>query len=244
MRSDILASYPSVDPARVHVVHNGIDTTMYHPTANDDVLARYGIDRTRPYVLFVGRITRQKGLVHLLAAARNFEPDVQLVLCASSPDTPEIAVEVAEGVEILRKERGAESVIWVQEPVPREELITLFTEARVFACPSVYEPLGIVNLEAMACETAVVASNVGGIPEVVVDGVTGALVPYDSAEPRAFEHAFADAVNRVAGDSDLARRMGAAGRSRAVSDFSWQAIAEQTVAVYQQAREVYERAAQ
>jgi len=180
--------------------------------------------------------------VHLLAAARTFDPDLQLVLCASSPDTPEIAEETSAGIDLLRKERGEHSIVWVQEPVPRDELISLFTHARVFACPSVYEPLGIVNLEAMACETAVVASNVGGIPEVVVDGVTGALVPYDPAEPRAFEHAFSDAINRVAGDPDLARRMGAAGRARAVSDFSWQAIAEQTVGVYQDARAVFERA--
>ena len=235
MRDDVLAAYPSIDPDRVHVVHNGIDTQVYRPDPGEHALDEIGIDRSRPYVLFVGRITRQKGIVHLVNAARRFDDDVVLVLCASSPDTPEIGAETATAVEKLREERGEDSVIWVQEQVPRDRIVQLFTHALAFVCPSIYEPLGIVNLEAMACETAVVASAVGGIPEVVVDGVTGLLVPYDAAEPRAFEVAFADAVNIVAADPQRARAMGAAGRSRAVSEFGWDAIADETIAVYESA---------
>lgn len=230
MRADVLAAYPAVDPDRVVVVHNGIDTLAYRPDPDDAALAEFGI--RRPYVLFVGRITRQKGIVHLIHAARRFEDGVQLVLCASSPDTPELGAETAAAIDSLREERGADSVVWIQEQLDRPRLVQLFSHALTFACPSVYEPLGIVNLEAMACETAVVASAVGGIPEVVVDGETGLLVPYDLAEPRAFEHAFADAVNSLAADPARARAMGARGRARAVSDFSWAAIAEQTLAVY------------
>ncbi|MCF8529924.1 MAG: glycogen synthase [Candidatus Nanopelagicales bacterium] len=233
MRKDILDCYPHIDPSRVHVIHNGIDTDLYRPDPSFDALDKYAIDPATPYVLFVGRITRQKGLPHLLAAARQFDSSVNLVLCASSPDTPEIAAEVADLVAQLRAERGEQSVTWIQEQVPRSELLQLFTHATVFACPSIYEPQGIVNLEAMACETAVVASNVGGIPEVVVDGETGVLVPYDPAEPRAFEHAFADAVNRVVADPLAAQALGAHGRARAVTAFAWNAIAQQTIAVYQ-----------
>ena len=235
MRADVLAAYPQVDPARVDVVHNGIDTEVYHPDPDTAAVTELGIDGSRPYVLFVGRITRQKGIVHLINAARRFDDDVQLVLCASSPDTKEIGEETAAAVDQLRAERGDSSVIWVQEQVVRPKLIQLFTHALAFVCPSIYEPLGIVNLEAMACETAVVASAVGGIPEVVVDGETGLLVPYDAAEPRAFEHAFADAVNTIATDPTRARAMGVAGRARAVSDFGWDAIADQTIAVYEAA---------
>jgi starch synthase len=235
MRADVLSAYPQVDPDRVAVVHNGIDTDVYRPDPSTDAVVELGIDGTRPYVLFVGRITRQKGIVHLINAARRFEDDVQLVLCASSPDTPEIGEETSAAVDQLRAERGDSSVIWVQEQVVRPKLIQLFTHALAFVCPSIYEPLGIVNLEAMACETAVVASAVGGIPEVVVDGETGLLVPYDAAEPRAFEHAFADAVNVMAADPSRARAMGASGRARAVSDFGWDAIADQTIAVYEAA---------
>ncbi len=235
MRGDVLTAYPSVDPDRVHVVHNGIDTAVYRPDAGTDVLDQYGIVESRPYVLFVGRITRQKGLVHLLKAARRFDDDVVLVLCASSPDTKEIGEETSAAVEQLRAERGESSVIWIQEQVARTKLVQLFTHALAFVCPSIYEPLGIVNLEAMACETAVVASAVGGIPEVVVDGTTGLLVPYDATEPAAFEFAFADAVNVLAADPQRAKMMGAAGRSRAVSDFGWDAIADRTIAVYDSA---------
>ncbi len=230
MRADVLASYPSVDPDKVNVVHNGIDTTVYRPDPSTAAVEQFGI--RRPYALFVGRITRQKGIVHLINAARRFEDNVQLVLCASSPDTPEIGEETAAAVARLREERGDDSVVWIEEQGDRTRLIQLFTHALVFACPSIYEPLGIVNLEAMACETAVVASAVGGIPEVVVDGETGVLVPYDAAEPRAFEHAFADAVNSVAADPQRADAMGAAGRLRAVSEFGWDSIANQTIAVY------------
>ena len=232
MRADVLSAYPMVDPAKVHVVHNGIDTHVYRPDPGTDVLDEYGIDARQPYVLFVGRITRQKGLVHLLNAARRFDDGVVLVLCASSPDTKEIGEETSAAVDQLRAERGESSVIWIQEQVMRTKLIQLFTHALAFVCPSIYEPLGIVNLEAMACETAVVASAVGGIPEVVVAGATGLLVPYDAAEPRAFEVAFADAVNNLAADPQRARAMGAAGRARAVSDFAWDAIADRTIAVY------------
>ena len=233
MRADVLTSYPAVDPERVVVVHNGIDTSVYRPDADDTPVRELNLKR--PYVLFVGRITRQKGIVHLVNAARRFEDGVQLVLCASSPDTPEIGEETALAVERLRAERGHDSVVWVQEQVERTALISLFTHALAFACPSIYEPLGIVNLEAMACETAVVASAVGGIPEVVVDGETGLLVPYDAKEPRAFEHAFADAINKLAADPARAMAMGVAGRRRAVSDFGWDAIADQTIAVYEAA---------
>lgn len=233
MRTDVLNAYANVDPDRVVVVHNGIDTSVYRPDPGQELLDALAI--RRPYVLFVGRITRQKGIVHLINAARRFADGVQLVLCASSPDTPEIGAETAEAVERLRAERGADSVVWIQEQVERTRLIELFTHALAFACPSVYEPLGIVNLEAMACETAVVASNVGGIPEVVVDGETGLLVPYDPAEPRAFEHAFADAVNVLADDPARAAAMGVAGRTRAEQHFGWDAIADQTIAVYEAA---------
>ena len=235
MRADVLSAYPNVDPARVAVVHNGIDTEVYRPDADTAACEEIGIDGSRPYVLFVGRITRQKGIVHLVNAARRFDDDVQLVLCASSPDTVEIGEETSAAVDKLRAERGDSSVIWVQEQVARPKLVQLFTHALAFVCPSIYEPLGIVNLEAMACETAVVASAVGGIPEVVVDGETGLLVPYDSSEPRAFEHAFADAVNVLAADPARAAQMGVAGRARAVSDFGWDAIADQTIAVYRDA---------
>ena len=235
MRADVLAAYPKVDPDRVVVVHNGIDTGAYHPDPATDAQAEVGIDPSRPYVLFVGRITRQKGIVHLINSARLFADDVQLVLCASSPDTAEIGAETSAAVDQLRATRGDSSVIWVQEQVARPTLIQLYTHALAFVCPSIYEPLGIVNLEAMACETAVVASAVGGIPEVVVDGATGLLVPYDAQEPKAFEHAFADAVNVLAADPDRAHAMGVAGRARAVSDFGWDAIADQTIAVYEAA---------
>lgn len=235
MKRDILNCYPHVDPQRVHVIHNGIDTEIYRPDPSFDSLEHYGIDPSKPYVLFVGRITRQKGLPHLLQAAKKFADGVNLVLCASSPDTPELAAEVENLIDELRAERGESSVTWIHTQVPRDQLLQLFTHAAVFACPSIYEPQGIVNLEAMACETPVVASNVGGIPEVVVDNETGLLVPYNSLEPRAFEHAFAEAVNRVVTDPAQARSFGAHGRARAVSEFSWDSIAQQTIALYQSA---------
>lgn len=232
MKSDIITCYPTIDPRRIHVIHNGIDTDLYRPDPSFAALDNYGVDPAKPYVLFVGRITRQKGLPHLLEAARRFEPNINLVLCAASPDTPELEAEVETLVAALRAERGENSVTWIQSQVPREDLLQLFTHATVFACPSIYEPQGIVNLEAMACETAVVASNVGGIPEVVVDNETGILVPYDPLEPQAFEYAFADAVNRVATDLAFARTLGAQGRARAVSSFGWDSIARQTIDLY------------
>ncbi len=233
MREDILHCYPQLDRERVHVVRNGIDTDLYAPDLRTDVPRRLGIDPRQPYVLFVGRITRQKGVAHLIAAAAEFEAGVQLVLCAGAPDTAELGEQTATAVEQLQAERGG--VIWVRQMLPREDLVQLLTHATVFVCPSVYEPLGIVNLEAMACGTAVVASAVGGIPEVVVDGETGLLVPYDEADPAAFEAGLAARTAELLSDPDRAARMGRAGRERAVRHFGWDTIAERT-------REVYEAA--
>jgi alpha-maltose-1-phosphate synthase len=231
MRGDVLAAYPAIDPARVHVVHNGVDTDFYAPDPATDVVERLGIDPARPYVLYVGRITRQKGLPHLLAAAHRLDPGVQLVLCASAPDTPQIAEEVAKGVADLGAERGG-GVFWIEEMLPRPEIVQLLTHATAFCCPSVYEPLGIVNLEAMACGTAVVASDVGGIPEVVVDGETGFLAHYEPAQAPEFEAALADGLNALVRDPARAAAMGAAGRARAVEHFAWDAIARETLAIY------------
>jgi starch synthase len=234
MRNDVLASYRDVDPDRVFVVHNGIDVAQYRPAPSPDVAARPGLGDDRPFVLFVGRITRQKGLPHLLRAARALTSDARIVLCASAPDTPELAAEVAAAVAELRQERGSDAVIWIEQMLPREELIALYSAAAAFVCPSVYEPLGIVNLEAMACGTAVVASDVGGIPEVVEDGATGILVHYDQAAPDAFEFGLATALDRLLADPGLADRMGSAGRVRAAAHFSWDAVAAKTVGVYRQ----------
>ncbi|MCK8674721.1 glycogen synthase [Rhodococcus sp. HM1] len=234
MRLDVLDAYPFVDPAKVHVVRNGIDTGVWHPgpaEGPESALDRLGVDPDRPMVAFVGRITRQKGVGHLIAAAHHLDPDIQLVLCAGAPDTPEIAAETERAVAELQERRGG--VFWVQEMLPTESVREILSAARVFVCPSVYEPLGIVNLEAMACETAVVASDVGGIPEVVQDGITGRLVHYNSYEPQTYERALAAAVDEIALDADLAARMGHAGRDRAVAEFSWAQIARQTLAVYQ-----------
>lgn len=235
MRNDVLTAYPMMNPDWVHVVHNGIDTSIYKNDPNTDHLEKYGIDPSRPYLLFVGRITRQKGLAHLLRAARHFDGDIQLVMAASAADTPEIEAEIGLAVRDLRRERGKESLIWIEEQVPKAALIQLFSHSLAFLCPSIYEPLGIVNLEAMACETAVVASDVGGIPEVVDNGRTGVLVHYDAADPEGFELTFAKAVNEVIADPERAREMGRAGRARAAEHFGWDAIAEQTIEVYQAA---------
>ncbi len=232
MRDDILACYPALDPGRVHVVHNGIDTALYRPDPGTAALRRAGVDPGRPYVLFVGRITRQKGVPHLLRAARALDPSAQLVLCAGAPDTPEIDREFRELVARLGAER--DGVVWIPEMLPRPEVVQLLTHASVFVCPSVYEPLGIVNLEAMACGTAVVASAVGGIPEVVDDGVTGLLVPYDEGDPGAFESALAEALARVLGDPAGAARLGAAGRERAVREFGWDRVARRTAGIYEE----------
>jgi starch synthase len=230
MRADVLDAYPFVDPARVHVIHNGIDTTLYAPSSSSDVLDRYGVSLDRPSALFVGRITRQKGLAHLLAAAPQIDPSVQLVLCAGAPDTPAIAAETSAAVAELAASRSG--VVWIRDMLPRAELVQLLTHASVFVCPSVYEPLGIVNLEAMACETAVVASAVGGIPEVVADGVTGLLVPCIAVEPAEFEAGLAAAVNDLALNPSRAAAMGVAGRERAEREFSWETIAHRTVELY------------
>jgi starch synthase len=231
MRADVIAAYPFVDPARVHVIHNGIDTTLYAPSTASDVLDRYGIDRSRPIALFVGRITRQKGLSHLLAAAPQIDRSVQLVLCAGAPDTAEIAAETTSAVAALSSRRSG--VVWVRDMLPRTDLVQLLTHATVFVCPSVYEPLGIVNLEAMACETAVVASAVGGIPEVVADGLTGLLVPCLAVEPAEFQAGLAAAVNELALNPERAAAMGLAGRERAVREFGWDTIAHRTVELYE-----------
>ncbi len=228
MARDVLGSYPELDPQRVHVVPNGIDSVEYAPVAAADVLERHGIDPATPYALFVGRITRQKGLAHLLRAAKDLPG--QLVLCAGAPDTPAIAAETAELVAQLQRRRGG--VVWVREMVPRPDVVALLSHATVFVCPSIYEPLGIVNLEAMACGTAVVASDVGGIPEVVVDGETGLLVAYDEADPVAFESELGTAVAALLADPAKAHAMGAAGRVRAVAHFGWDAVARQTMDLY------------
>jgi starch synthase len=228
MARDVLASYPELDPARVHVVYNGIDPTVYTPTTATDVLQRHGVDPAEPYALFVGRITRQKGLAHLLRAAKDVPG--QLVLCAGAPDTPEIAAETDALVAELRAAKP--DVVLISQMLPRPDVVQLLSHATVFVCPSVYEPLGIVNLEAMACGTAVVASAVGGIPEVVVDGTTGLLVPYDAADPGAFEAGLAQAMTELLEDPSRAAAMGAAGRDRALADFGWDAIARRTLEVY------------
>ena len=238
MRDDLLSCYPDVDPGRVHVLHNGIDTQEYHPDHGTDVLARHGIDPERPSVVFVGRITRQKGLPHLLRAALSLDPAVQLVLCAGAPDTDEILAEVSVLVEELRRDR--DGVVWVQEMLPRPDVIQVLTHATVFACPSVYEPMGIVNLEAMACEVPVVATATGGIPEVVADGETGLLVPIAQAadgsgtplDPSLFEADLAARLTELLADPERARSMGEAGRRRAVEQFSWATIATRTLDLY------------
>lgn len=230
MREDVLDAYPFIDPDKVRVVYNGINTELYQPDLNTDALVRHGIDPDKPFVLFVGRIARQKGIAHLLRSAKQFDPEIPIVLCAASPDTPEIGVEVQELVDELRQTR--QNVHWIDSMVTRDDVIQFLSHCLLFACPSIYEPLGIVNLEAMACEAAVVASAVGGIPEVVVDGETGILVDYNEQEPDKFEREFAAAVNKVASDPAAAQTMGKKGRIRAVDKFGWPAIAQETIEVY------------
>jgi alpha-maltose-1-phosphate synthase len=224
MRIDLLDAYPGVDPGRVRVIHNGIDAKQYAPDTGTGVLARYGVDPDRPSVVFVGRITRQKGVPVLLRAAADLDPGVQLVLCAGQPDTPELGAEVSRMVDELQAAR--QGVVWLQGMLERHEVIQLLSHATAFVCPSLYEPLGIVNLEAMACGTAVVASRIGGIPEVVVDGETGLLVPPEEPD------ALAAALNELARDPERAEAMGRTGRERAISEFDWTAIAAQTAALY------------
>ena len=231
VRNDVLECYPSVDPARVHVIHNGIDPEIYKRRPAEETMARYGIDANRPYAFFNGRITRQKGLPHLLAAALKLDAKDQLVICASSPDTPEIGAEVNALVARVRAE--GRDLVWIDHFIPREDLIHLHSGATVFVCPSVYEPFGLVILEAMACETAVVASKVGGIPEIVVEGETGFLVEYDPSDSEAFATNLATKIKLVLDDAALARKMGDAGRRRVVQSFGWRAIAATTADLYE-----------
>ncbi|MCH1883175.1 glycogen synthase [Agrococcus sp. ARC_14] len=247
MRADILRSYPSLDPERVVTIYNGIDLDSWSPNPDADRARALGLDPTHPSVVFVGRITRQKGLPHLLRAARALPEDVQLILCAGAPDTPEIMTEVTALVEELQQTR--EGVVWIDRVLPREDLRALLTHATTFVCPSVYEPLGIVNLEAMACGAPVVGSGTGGIPEVIDDGVTGFVVPIDQVQdgtgtptdPERYEADLADALTRMVADPEAAKRMGEAGRERARARFDWGQIAQQTSEVY--ATVIAERAA-
>jgi starch synthase len=238
MRDDVLAVYPAVDPDRVRVVYNGIDTEQYRPDPDTDVVERLGIDPHRLSVVYVGRITRQKGLPYLLRAAQSLPREAQLVLLAGQPDTPEIGAEVEGLAAALAADRG--NVVWIREMLPKHEVIQVLTHSTVFVCPSVYEPMGIVNLEAMACETAVVATATGGIPEVVEDGVTGLLVPIEQAkdgtgtptDPDRFVAGLAAAITALLTDPARAEAMGRAGRRRAVEQFSWSTVAERTMDVY------------
>lgn len=227
MRNDVLHAYPNVDPSKVHTIRNGINTNRFKPSRDSAALTKYGI--SGPYALFVGRITRQKGLAHLLRAWKQVSPEFSLVLAAGSPDEPAIGAEVEQLIAELSAIRG--NIYWLKEMLPHAALISLLTHAKTFLCPSIYEPLGIVNLEAMACETAVVASKVGGIPEVVVDGETGILVDF-SSDHEAFETNFAAAINNVMSDSSLADRYGKNGRKRTIAEFGWDKVASQTIDLY------------
>jgi alpha-maltose-1-phosphate synthase len=240
MRDDVLACYPRVDPERVTIVHNGVDPTAWRRVEDRDALATHGIDEARPTAVFVGRITRQKGVVHLLDAAAHLPAGSQLVLCAGAPDTPAIAAEFRARVAELQD--GPVRVVWIEQMLPREELLQVLSAADVFVCPSIYEPFGIVNLEAMAVGLPVVATAVGGIPEVVVDGETGWLVPFEPGDddlrgpvdPPRLAADLAARVTALLEDPDAARAMGAAGRRRVEDRFSWAAIATETAALYRQ----------
>jgi alpha-maltose-1-phosphate synthase len=237
-KADILRAYPDVDPGRIHVIYNGIDLAEYQKTAETKALTDYGVDPTVPYVLFVGRITRQKGVTHLVDAIRYLPPDTQVVLCAGAPDTPEIAAELRSKVEEARKAHPR--IVWIEKMVTKQEAIQLYSNARVFCCPSVYEPFGIINLEAMACRAPVVASATGGIKEVVVEGETGYLVPFDQdpvtsfpRDPEKFARDLAQRLNQMLEDPEKCRRFGDAGRRRVEEIFSWKAIAHQTIGLYE-----------
>ena len=229
MRKDVLTAYPNVDPAKVFTIRNGVDTSKFAPNLDSSVLSEFGI--TGRYAMFVGRITRQKGLAHLLRAWRDVPAEYGLVLAAGSPDEPGIGAEVAELIAELQRSR--KNVWWIKEMLPHDKLTAALTHADLFLCPSIYEPLGIVNLEAMGCETAVLASRVGGIPEVVSDGNTGELVDYTEADIPAFEGALTAAITRLMGEPELLQRYGKAGRQRAISEFGWDAVAATTLALYQ-----------
>ncbi len=235
---DVLRFFDA-DPKKIHVIHNGIDPDEYHKIHAPDVLIKNGVNPDQPYVLFVGRITRQKGIIHLVRAIKHMDPSFQVVLCAGAPDTSAIAAEMKQAVAEAQTKR--EGIIWIQAMLPVEEKIALYSHADVFCCPSIYEPFGITNLEAMACETAVVASAVGGIKEVVLPGETGILVPllqqsespYEAEHPEQFSRDLAEAVNKLMADAGLRERMAKAGRKRAEDHFSWRAIAEKTFDLYQ-----------
>lgn len=237
-RNDIFEHFGSVE-SKTHVIHNGIDLDEYQPTDKTNYLEQRGVDPSKPYVLFVGRITRQKGIIHLVDAIPDIDPEIQVVLLAGAPDTEYIAQEMNDHITHARSAR--KGIIWVDEMVSREEVIQFYSHATVFACPSVYEPFGIINLEAMACETPVVASRIGGIPEVVVPEETGLLVDlqlepgtFTPVDSKGFSKHLAEAINRIAGDPALARRMGTAGRRRAEDHFSWRAIAKRTLDLYEE----------
>ena len=238
-KDDILRAYPEVLPGRIHVIYNGIDLAEYQKTEETRALTDYGVDPAVPYVLFVGRITRQKGVTHLVDAIRHMPPETQVVLCAGAPDTPQIAAELREKVEEARRDHPR--IVWIEKMVTRQETIQLYSHARVFCCPSVYEPFGIINLEAMACRAPVVASATGGIKEVVLDGETGFLVPFDQdpvtsfpRDPQRFAKDLADRINQLMADPGKCRQFGEAGRRRVEETFSWTAIAHQTIDLYRQ----------
>ena len=238
-RADILSSYPGVDPARIHVIYNGIDLAEYRQTADTSALVEYGVDPAVPYVLFVGRITRQKGVTHLVDAISHLPADTQVVLCAGAPDTPDIAIELRSKVAEARHHHPR--IVWIEKMVTKPEVIQLYSHARVFCCPSVYEPFGIINLEAMACRAPVVASSTGGIKEVVVDGETGYLVPFDQdpetsfpTDPEKFARDLAARIAQLLGDPEKCRQFGNAGRRRVEEIFSWTSIAHQTIHLYEE----------
>ncbi len=237
-RADILKAYPEVDPARIHVIYNGIDLAEYQKTPNTQALTDYGVDPAVPYILFVGRITRQKGVTHLVDAIRYLPSDTQIVLCAGAPDTPEIAAELRQKVDEARQHHPR--IVWIEKMVTKAEAIQLYSNCQLFCCPSVYEPFGIINLEAMACRAPVVASATGGIKEVVVEGVTGHLVPFEQdpvtsfpSDPEQFAKDLAARLNQLLLDPEKCRRFGDAGRQRVEDIFSWTAIARQTVQLYE-----------
>jgi len=238
-KADIMKAYPEVDPARIHVIYNGIDLKEYQQTSATDALVKYGVDPALPYVLFVGRITRQKGVTHLVEAIQYLPPGTQVVLCAGAPDTPEIAAEMRQKVEEARQVNP--NVVWIEKMVTKLEAIELYSNCSVFCCPSVYEPFGIINLEAMACRAPVVASATGGILEVVVDGVTGYLVPFEQdpvttfpSNPDRFARDLAEKISALLADPERAKRFGLAGRKRVEETFAWTAIADQTIELYRE----------
>lgn len=246
MKADVIEAY-GVAPEKVTVIHNGIDPDFYQPTFDEDLLTELGIDPQVPFVLFVGRITRQKGIAQLIAAAQYFIKECQIVLCAGAPDTPEIAAETEQLIAELKNTR--DGVVLISEMLPREKIRVLYSHARVFACPSLYEPFGIINLEAMSCETPVVGSAVGGIPEIIIEGETGYLIPltpvsradFNPVHPEAFQKAFADKVNLLLENESLAIQMGKAGRQRVLDHFSWAAIAKTTYAYYEEVMHRFEK---